>query len=114
MKELDQIVLQKGLFASIKGRSCLTKGYLDNSEGQLVVESPPNQKLFLKSFIYIKKKKFSSKKALLTKRPIPGRFRPWGGGGSLNLRNRAYVLTQSQGFLVFGKFSKVAPELLFP
>ena len=28
MKELDQIVLQKGLFALIKGHLCLTKGHL--------------------------------------------------------------------------------------
>ena len=33
MKELDQIALQKGLFASIKGHFCLTKGHLDNTEG---------------------------------------------------------------------------------
>ena len=32
MKELDQIVLQKGLFASIKEHLCLTRGHLDNPE----------------------------------------------------------------------------------
>ena len=40
MKELDQIVLQKGLFTSIKGHLCLTKGHLDNPKGQVEVESP--------------------------------------------------------------------------
>ena len=40
MKELDQIVLQKGLFASIKGHLCMTKGHLDNPEGQVKVASP--------------------------------------------------------------------------
>ena len=33
MKELDQIVLQKGLLASIKG-------HFDNPKGQVEVESP--------------------------------------------------------------------------
>ena len=53
MKELDQIVLQKGFFASIKVHLCLTKGHLDNAEGQVEVESPRNGKLFLISFTYI-------------------------------------------------------------
>ena len=35
MKELNEIVLQKGLFASIKGHLCLTNGHLDNPEGQV-------------------------------------------------------------------------------
>ena len=39
MKELDQIVFQIGLFASIKGHRCLTKWHLDNTEGQVEVES---------------------------------------------------------------------------
>ena len=58
MKEFDQIILQKGRFPSIKGNLCLTKGHLDNPEGQVEVESPPNRKLILISFIYIKKKFF--------------------------------------------------------
>ena len=79
MKEFDQIILQKGRFPSIKGNLCLTKGHLDNPEGQVEVESPPNRKLILISFIYIKKKIFFfffffSKRALLTKRPIPARL----------------------------------------
>ena len=49
MKELDQIVFQKELFASIKGHLCLTKEHLDNPEGQVEVES-----LIIGSFIYIK------------------------------------------------------------
>ena len=62
MKELDQNVLQKGFFASIKGHLCLTREHWDNPEGQVEVESPQNWKLFLINFIYIKKKKFVFKK----------------------------------------------------
>ena len=40
MKELGQIVLQEGLFTSIEGHLYLTKGHLDNPEGQVEVESP--------------------------------------------------------------------------
>ena len=69
MKELDQIVLQKGLLASIKGHFCLTKRHLTIQKGRWRFNSP-NQKLFLISFIYINKKNFFSKRALLTKRPI--------------------------------------------
>ena len=61
MKELDQIALQEGLFASIKEHLCLTKGHLDSPEGQVEVESPPNRKLFLISFIDIRKKTFFKK-----------------------------------------------------
>ena len=38
MKELNQIVLQEGLFASITGHLRLTKGHLDNPEGEVEVE----------------------------------------------------------------------------
>ena len=40
MSELDQISLQERLFASVKGHIRLTKGHLDNPEGQVEVESP--------------------------------------------------------------------------
>ena len=40
MKELNQIALLKGLFDSTKGHPCLTKGHLDNPEGQEEVEFP--------------------------------------------------------------------------
>ena len=39
MKELRQIVLQEGLSASTKGHLDLTKGHLNNPEGQVEVES---------------------------------------------------------------------------
>ena len=39
IKKLDQIVLQKGLFASIKGHFCLTRRHLENPEGQVKVKS---------------------------------------------------------------------------
>ena len=57
MKEFNQIVLQKEFFASIKEHLCLTKGHLDNPEGQVKVV-PPNRKLFLISFIHIRKNVF--------------------------------------------------------
>ena len=40
MKELVQVILQKGLFASIKGYLSLIKRHLDNQEGQVEVEPP--------------------------------------------------------------------------
>ena len=47
MKELNQIFIQKG--------------HLNNPEGQVEVEYPPNRKLILISFSYIKKNIFFSK-----------------------------------------------------
>ena len=35
-----KIVLGKGLFVSIKGHLCFTKGHLDKPEGQIQAESP--------------------------------------------------------------------------
>ena len=55
IKEVDQIVRHN------KRAPCLTKGHLDNPEGQVEVDSPPNRKLFLISFIHIKKKFFFKK-----------------------------------------------------
>ena len=40
MKELNQNILRKWLFAAIKGHLHLTKEHLDNPEGPLEVESP--------------------------------------------------------------------------
>ena len=40
MKELDHAVLGKGLFASIKEQVFFTKGYSENPDGQVKVESP--------------------------------------------------------------------------
>ena len=40
MKELNQIILGKRLFASIKGYLCFTKGHSDNLE-ELVRLNPP-------------------------------------------------------------------------
>ena len=56
MKEFDQIVFQKGLFASV----------ISTFEGTWTIQKD-------KFHLYYKKKKFS-KRALLTKRPILGRF----------------------------------------
>ena len=43
MKELNQNILGKGLFTSIKKHLCLTKEYLDNPEGAVEVESPKSE-----------------------------------------------------------------------
>ena len=40
MKELDQNILGKGLFAAINRHLCLTKGHLDNPKGSVEIESP--------------------------------------------------------------------------
>ena len=37
---MNQVILGKGLFTSIKGHLCLIKGHLDNPEGQVEVEFP--------------------------------------------------------------------------
>ena len=39
----------------------MTKGHLDHPEGQVEVDSPPNRKLFLISFIYIEQNIFFEK-----------------------------------------------------
>ena len=61
MKEFNEIVLGKGLFTSVKGQLCLTKGHLGNQEGQVKIEYLTHQKKFLTLYIQIKKT-FSFKK----------------------------------------------------
>ena len=68
-----QIVLEKGLFASVKGHLCLTKVHLDYHEGQVEVESPIIESCFW-YFWFKSTKKVFSKRGFLTKRPIPGCF----------------------------------------
>ena len=46
MKDFSQTVLQKGLFVSIKGHLCLTKGHLDNPEGQMEIKSTSSEIIF--------------------------------------------------------------------
>ena len=46
MKELNRIILEKGILASIKGNLFLTKGHLDNPEGPVDVESPLIERCF--------------------------------------------------------------------
>ena len=40
MKEMNHIILGKGIFASLKRHLCLTKGHVGNPEGPVEVESP--------------------------------------------------------------------------
>ena len=40
MKELNEIILRKGLFAWVKRKLYLTKGHLSNQEGQVEFEYP--------------------------------------------------------------------------
>ena len=74
MKELDQIILQKGLFTSIKGHLYLTKGHLDNPEGEVQVESSLIGKLFLINFIYIKDNNYFFKTSTFNEASDPGRL----------------------------------------
>ena len=54
IKELNEVVLEKWLFASIKGKVCLTIGHLGNRVGHLEVEYPLHRELFLTLLIQIK------------------------------------------------------------
>ena len=46
MKDFSQTALRKGLFISIKGHLCLTKGHLDNPEGQMEIKSSSSEIIF--------------------------------------------------------------------
>ena len=72
MKELNHFVPGKGPFASVKGHIFFTKKALRQSRGAGGGRNLLNRKLFLNSLIEIKKRIFFSKRALLTKHPIPG------------------------------------------
>ena len=61
MKELNEVVLGKGLFVSIEGQLSLTKGHMSDQEGEVEIEYLPHWKLFLTFFIQIKKKIFFKK-----------------------------------------------------
>ena len=63
MKELSQIILRKGLFASIKRHLCLTKGHFNNPEEQVEVESLKSE-VVLTRLIQIEKK---NKKVSITR-----------------------------------------------
>ena len=71
MKELDQIILQEGLFASIKGHLCLTKGHLNISEGQVEVDSPLIRNYFWYFSFILRKKIFFSEKDTFNEAPDP-------------------------------------------
>ena len=47
MRELNEIILEKELFVSIKGQLCLAKRLLANQKGYVEVKHPTHQKLFL-------------------------------------------------------------------
>ena len=63
LKEFSRIVLEKGLFVSMKGHVCLIKGNLANPVGHLDIKlsNSPHQEVFLIVLIQIKKK--NSKRA---------------------------------------------------
>ena len=46
MKWFSQIALGKGLFVSIKGHYCLTRGHLANLEGQVEIKSTSSEVIF--------------------------------------------------------------------
>ena len=64
MKKISQIVLGKGLFVSIKGHFCLTKGHLANVERQLEIKSTSSEVILI---LPIKIKKKKSKRAFFNK-----------------------------------------------
>ena len=62
MKELDQIFLQEGVFASIKGYLCLTKGHnWTIQKDRWRLNSTKSEVIFDKFYIYIKKEFFFKK-----------------------------------------------------
>ena len=71
MKKLDQVLLQKRLFVSIKRHLRLTNKHLDHPEGQVEVEFPLMGSYFLISFIYIKKNSFFFKKGTFNEASDP-------------------------------------------
>ena len=65
MKELNGIALRKGLFASIKGQRCLTKGHLGNQEGHVQAEHPLIKNCFSTFPFKFKKTFFCFKKGTI-------------------------------------------------
>ena len=63
LKEFSRIILEKGLFISIKGHICLTKGNLANPVGHLDIKltNSPHREVFL--IVLIQIKKINSKRA---------------------------------------------------
>lgn len=47
MKKLNEIVIGKRLFASMKGKFWLTKGHLCNPEGYVKFKYPLHRKLYM-------------------------------------------------------------------
>ena len=74
IKESNEVVLGKWLFASIKRQICLAEGYLGNQEEHMEVEYPLHQKLFSTLLIQIKETLFFQEGQFLTKHPIPRLF----------------------------------------
>ena len=95
----SKLLLEQVFFPSIKGHLGLPKGHLDNAEGQVKAESPPNQKLFLTLLIQIKKKYIFWKGHFLTKRPFPMVFLSEIGPGSLSNKGnvRAPIQFREEG-----------------
>ena len=61
IKELNQIIIGKWPFFSIKGHLCLTKGHWDNPEGPVEVEFPPTGSCFWHVWFKLRKRIFSKK-----------------------------------------------------
>ena len=53
--------MKEGLLAWRKGHLCLSKGHLDNPEGQMQIESPLIRKYFLYILFKLKKEIFFKK-----------------------------------------------------
>ena len=96
MKELNAILLGKGLFVSIKVQLSLTKGHLGNQEGKAEIGYPPRQK-FLTLLIQIKKN-FFSKRRLFNEMSDPRTlyFSKIDPGRSLSHRNLRHERVKSK------------------
>ena len=83
MKELSQIILRKGLFASIKRHLCLTKGHFNNPEEQVEVESLKSEVVLTRLIQIEKKNKVSITRMLyLSRIGADGFLEPFKGGDS--------------------------------
>ena len=67
---MNEIVLEKGLFTSIRRHLCLAKGHLDYPEGQVEVEYPLNGS-WLDTFDSNQEKVFFSKMTLFNELSDP-------------------------------------------
>lgn len=74
MKKINEIVPEKGLFTSVKGRFCLTKKALVWSRRESGDQILPHQKIFWHIWFELTKMFFFSKRVLFNRALDPGMF----------------------------------------